>query len=390
MRAPFEHISVYAMESAVDEMAYATGQDPVALRLANDADTDPVTGLPFSSRHVSECLRRGAERFGWADRSPQPRSMRAPDGTLIGWGVAIGAYPGSVAPAIARLSADVAGTISVAVTGHEMGQGIRTAIARLVADDLGIEPAAVRISVGDTRDTPQHLTAGSWGTATALPAVHAALLELRSRLGLPVTGRVDVAAAVTAVGTPRVDVEATTVGRGQPADAVVDRLRKGLVAITGPEYPGFVTFSYIAHFVEVRVEPTTCRIRVPRVVSVADCGRVASPVTAASQVRGGVIWGIGATLREQSMVDPRYGGFLNSTLEEYPTAVNADIGEIDVSWIDEHDPYVSPMGAKGVGEIGIVGTAAAIANAVHHATGVRVRDLPITLEKLVGRVAAQP
>ncbi|TWF80270.1 xanthine dehydrogenase YagR molybdenum-binding subunit [Pseudonocardia hierapolitana] len=386
MRAPFEHMSVYAIESAVDEIAYATGQDPVEIRLANDATADPVTGLPFSSRHVAECLRRGAVRFGWAERNPQPRSMRAPDGSLIGWGVAIGAYPGSVTPAIARLSVNAAGTVTVAVAGHEMGQGIRTAIARLVADDLGIDPVTVEISVGDTRHAPQHLTAGSWGTASALPAVHAALRRLRTELDLPSTGAPDLRAAVAAAGRPRVDVEATTVGAGQPTEPVVDRLRTGLVTIAGPEYPEFVTFSYIAHFVEVTVEPTTCRIRVPRVVSVADCGRVASPVTAASQVRGGVVWGIGATLREQSLVDTHYGGFLNSTMEEYPIPVNADIHRIDVDFVDQPDPLLNPVGVKGLGEVAMVGVSAAIGNAVFHATGTRFRRLPIHIEDVLGSI----
>ncbi|GAA5114824.1 xanthine dehydrogenase family protein molybdopterin-binding subunit [Pseudonocardia adelaidensis] len=386
MRAPFEHMSVHAIESAVDEIAYATGQDPVQIRLANDATADPVTGLPFSSRHVAECLRRGAERFGWAERDPQPRSMRASDGSLVGWGVAIGAYPGSVTPAIARLSVDATGTITVAVAGHEMGQGIRTAIARLVADDLGIDPTAIVISVGDTRHAPQHLTAGSWGTASALPAVHAALGRLRTELGLPATGALDLRAEVAAAGRSRVDVEAATVGAGQPTEPVVDRLRTGLVAIAGPEYPEFVTFSYIAHFVEVRVEPTTCRIRVPRVVSVADCGRVASPVTAASQVRGGVIWGIGATLREQSVVDTRYGGFLNSTMEEYPIPVNADVHRIDVDFVDQPDPLLNPMGVKGLGEVAMVGVSAAIGNAVFHATGTRFRRLPIHIEDVLASI----
>jgi xanthine dehydrogenase YagR molybdenum-binding subunit len=387
MRAPFEQMAVFAMESAVDEIAYATGQDPVAIRLANDAKKDPVTGLPFSSRYVAECLRRGAQRFGWAGRSPEPRSMVAADGTLIGWGVAIGVYPGYTTPAIARMSADATGTVSVAVTGHEMGQGMRTAIALLIADDLGLNPAAVQVSVGDTRSAPQYLTAGAWGTATALPAVHAALRELRARLGLPDSGTVDLRAAVAAVGLPRVAVETATTGHGLPADVAVARLRESLPAITGPVYPEFVTFSYVAHFAEVRVEPATCRIRVPRVVSVVDCGRVASPVTAASQVRGGVIWGISAALREQSLVDTRYGGFLNSTLEEYPTAVNADIHEIDIDFVDEPDPLINPVGVKGLGEISMVGVAAAIGNAVFHATGTRFRHLPIRIEDVLASQA---
>ncbi len=383
MRAPFEHPAGFAIECAVDEIAYATAQDPIALRLANDTATDPVTGSPFSSRHVAECLRRGAQRFGWADRTPEPGSMRAPDGTLIGWGVAIGCYPASVAPAIANLSADPAGRVTIAVAGHEMGQGIRSAIAGLVAGDLGIEPGAVDISLGETRRVPQHLTAGSWGTATALPAVHAALRELRKQLGVADSGPIDVAAAVAATGQTAVAASATTVAPGQPEDVVVGQLRAGLPAIAGPEYPGFTAFSFIAHFAEVRAEPTTSRIRVPRVVSVADCGRVASPLTAASQVRGGVVWGISATLREMSEPDGRNGGFLNATLEEYPITVNADIGEIDVSFIDEPDPLLNPAGVKGLGEVSMVAVAPAIVNAVFHATGRRHRKLPIRIEDVL-------
>jgi xanthine dehydrogenase YagR molybdenum-binding subunit len=210
-----------------------------------------------------------------------------------------------------------------------------------------------------------------------------AVRDWQDDLGVPETGAVDLHSAVATAGGTRVEVEATTVGVGQPAEPVVDRLRKGLVAIAGPEYPGFVTFSYIAHFVEVRVEPTTCRIRVPRVVSVADCGRVASPVTATSQVRGGVIWGIGATLREQSLVDPRYGGFLNSTMEEYPIVVNADVHQIDVHCVDEPDPLLNPVGVKGLGEVAMVGVSAAIGNAVFHATGTRFRRLPIRIEDVL-------
>jgi xanthine dehydrogenase YagR molybdenum-binding subunit len=383
MRAPFEHPAAFAMETAVDEIAYATGQDPVALRLANDTATDPVTGVPFSSRHVAECLRRGAQRFGWADRSPQPGSMRAPDGTLIGWGVAIGCYPASAAPAIASVSADAGGRVTIAVAGHEMGQGIRSAIARLVVADLGIGEGAVDISVGDTRRAPQHLTAGSWGTATALPAVQAALGELRKRLNVAGSGPVDLAAAVAATGQPAVTVSATTVPPGMAEEAAVEQLRAGLIAIGGPEYPGFTAFSFIAHFAEVRVEPMTSRIRVPRVVSVADCGRVASPVTAASQMRGGVVWGISATLREVSEPDQRNGGFLNATLEEYPIAVNADIGQIDVSFIDQADPLINSVGTKGLGEVAMVGVAPAIVNAIFHATGRRHHALPIRIEDVV-------
>jgi xanthine dehydrogenase YagR molybdenum-binding subunit len=185
-----------------------------------------------------------------------------------------------------------------------------------------------------------------------------------------------------AASRPSLEVEIKRKGPGQP-DQIFGRLVMGLPSIAGPHYPDFVTFSYIAHFVEVRVEPSTRRVRVPRVVSVADCGRVMSPRTAASQVRGGVVWGIGAALREESEVDPRFGGFLNADLAEYVVPVNADVGSIEVDFIDKPDPLLNSVGAKGLGEVSMVGVAAAIANAIHHATGRRLRDLPIRIEHLL-------
>ncbi|HEY8979528.1 MAG TPA: xanthine dehydrogenase family protein molybdopterin-binding subunit [Streptomyces sp.] len=382
MRAPFEHAAVFALESAVDEIAYATGRDPVELRLDNDTATDPVTGRPFSSRHLAACLRRGAARFGWADRTARPMSMRSADGSLIGWGVAAGAYRASVAPAAARLTAEASGRITVNVTGHEMGQGIRTAVARAVAGDLGVTTGRVRTVLGDTRGVPQHLTAGSWGTATALTAVHAALRELRALLGAPERGPVDVAAAVAATGRAVVEVETLTRAPGQSARAA-ERLHTGAAVPGGPVYPEFSAFSFVAHFAEVRVDAVTGWVRVPRVVSVVDCGRVVSPVTAAGQVRGGVVWGVGAALRESSRPDPRYGGFVNADLAEYLVPVNADIGRVDVEFIDEPDLRLGAAGVKGVGEVAFVGVAAAIANAVRHATGRRPHRLPIRREDLL-------
>jgi xanthine dehydrogenase YagR molybdenum-binding subunit len=382
MRAPFESPAAFAFEVAIDELAYATGQDPVALRLTNDTDTDPVTGLPFSSRHLAECLRRGAERFGWSARDPRPGSMRADDGAQIGWGVATGAYPASITPAVAHVRADAHGRITVEVDGHEMGQGIRSAITLLVADELGIAVDDVALDIGDTRVAPQHLTAGSWGTASALPAVHAALRTLRGRLGVADDRPVDIASAVAATGQPSIDAQAATFAPGQTPE-ILDVARSGRVAMGGPEFPGFVAFSFIAHFVEVHVEPTTRRVRVPRVVSVADCGRVASPVTAASQIRGGVVWGLGAALRETLEIDQRYGGFINQTLEDYPISVNADIGDIDVDFIDQPDLQFNPLGVKGLGELSMVGVVPAVVNAVYHATNRRFRRLPITVAALL-------
>lgn len=381
MRAPWESPAMFALESAMDELAYATGRDPVELRLANDAEVDPVTGLPFSGRYLAECLRLGAARFGWDRRDPEPGSMKAEDGSIIGWGMACGCYPASMVPTVAHVCAKEDGTITVAVGGHEMGQGIRSAVALLVARDLGVPVDKVIVELGETRVAPQHLTAGSWGTASSLSAVRSALDELRKALDVTDLDRVDLPAALRAKGKSAVTVEASTVAPGQPQE-VFKQLDAGRIAFGGPVYPDFVSFSFVAHFVEVRVEPTTCRIRVPRVVSVVDCGRVASPVTAASQVRGGVVWGIGQALREESAVDERFGGFVNNTLEEYPVPVNLDIREIDVDFIDEPD-RLNPVGMKGAAEICVVGVSAAIANAVFHATGRRVRRLPIRLEHVL-------
>jgi xanthine dehydrogenase YagR molybdenum-binding subunit len=385
MRAPFEHAACFAMESAVDELAYSIGLDPVQLRLANDTAIDPITRRPFSSRHLNECLQRGAQIFGWASRRPAPQSMRADDGSFIGWGAAAGAYPGLVAATVARLEATADGQVFVRVGGHEMGQGLRTALAAALSRKLGVSPERITAVIGDTRGAPQHLTAGSWGTASVIPTVSEAADQLLKALAdLAPRGAADRTPAqiLKAAGRASLEVEVRRKGPGQP-DAVYGRLIAGLPSIAGPVYPDFVTFSYIAHFVEVRVEPTTRRVRVPRVVSVADCGRVMSPRTAASQVRGGVVWGIGAALREASEVDRRYGGFLNADLAEYVVPVNADIGAIDVEFIDTPDLKFNSAGVKGLGEVSMVGVAAAIGNAVYHATGRRARSLPIRIEHLL-------
>jgi xanthine dehydrogenase YagR molybdenum-binding subunit len=385
MRGPWEHAAAFAFESAVDELASALGRDPVELRLDNEPSNDVVTGKPFSSRHLAECLRRGAALFGWSRRSGAARSMREADGTQIGWGVASGAYPASTTPAIARLRCSDDGTISIAVGVQEMGQGARNAVAAIVAEVLGVAASDVTTLLGDTAGPPSHLTAGSWGTATAAPAARQAALDMADALRrlAPEVGHASTPAQVLrAAGRPYLEVEVRHRAPGQP-EAIFDRVADGLLAFVGPEYPEFVSFSYIAHFVEVRVEPNTARVRVSRVVSVADCGRVVSPRTARSQVYGGVVWGIGAALREASEVDARYGGFLNADIAEYLIPVNADVQDIQVELIDEPDLLLNDAGVKGLGEVAIVGVAAAVANAVFHATGRRVRHLPIRIEDLL-------
>ncbi|WP_426960093.1 xanthine dehydrogenase family protein molybdopterin-binding subunit [Muricoccus radiodurans] len=323
----------------------------------------------------------GAARFGWDRRSMAPGSMRAPDGALVGWGVAIGAYKAATAAAVARLRLSAGGEVRLSVGGHEMGQGMRNAIAAVLQRRLGVGPAQMVLEIGSTGTTPQHLTAGSWGTATTVPAADAACEALLQALDTLPAGS-SLMERLRAAGRPFLEVEVSRRAPGQP-ETVMGRLTNGLPAAAGPAYPDFVSFSHVAHFVEVRVEPATRRIRVPRVVSVADCGRVVSPRTAASQLRGGVVWGIGAALREVSEVDARHGGFLNADLAEYVMPVHADVGVIEVDFVDKPDPQLNGPGVKGLGEVAMVGVAPAIANAVHHATGRRPRTLPIRVEDLL-------
>lgn len=273
-----------------------------------------------------------------------------------------------------------------------MGQGLRTAVAVIVADRLGVDPTQIRLRTGDTDVPPQHITAGAWGTASACPAVYDACNTVRDELialALEQSKRTPKEApqlsssiiADTLRRAERAFVEATAVWQGPgQAPAAFNQARQGRVAAAGPEYPNFVCFQFIAHFIEVSVDPTTYQVRVPRAVSVVDCGRVLSPRTARSQVLGALVWGIGACLREASEVDPRFGGFLNSNIAEYHIAVNADVGDHLVDFVDEPDYTFNSVGAKGLGEVALAGVAPAIANAIYHATGRRFRTLPILLD----------
>ena len=266
-----------------------------------------------------------------------------------------------------------------------MGQGIRTVLAAVLLRELDIDPTRLDIVIGDTSATPQHITAGSWGTASSAPVVEKAARQLKAQMTELLAGRRvggNLHRQLAAVRRPSVAVEVSQLAPGQKPDAL-EGLRKAGYAVAGPEYPAFSSFSYIAHFVEVRVEPRTRRVRVPRVVSIADCGRVVSPRTAESQVLGGVVWGIGSALREETEVDQRYGGWLNNDLADYVVPVNADIGAIEVGFVDKPDPVLNTIGAKGAGEVAMVGASAAIANAIFHATGKRIRKMPIRIEDLL-------
>jgi xanthine dehydrogenase YagR molybdenum-binding subunit len=344
---------MFALESAMDELAVACGLDPIELRLHNEPAVDPETGLPFSTRNLVACLREGAKRFGWQPRDPQPR-IRHNGSWLIGTGVAASTFPCVQFPATARVQVDRAGFYQVSIAAADIGTGAWTALTQIAADALEVPLERVQLAIGDST-LPNAFGAGaSSGTASWGSAIVEAARKLRAKLQDECGGVV-----------PATGQEATGEVGGHP-----DAQR-------------FSMHAFGAQFAEVRVSEVTGEVRVPRMLGVFAVGRVINPKTARSQLLGGMTMGLSMALHEASVLDPHFGDFVNHDFAEYHIATNADVGAIEVTWIEEEDPYVNPMGAKGLGEIGIVGTAAAIANAVAHATGIRVRDLPITLDKLL-------
>ncbi|WP_366512484.1 xanthine dehydrogenase family protein molybdopterin-binding subunit [Mesorhizobium sp.] len=361
MRAPGEASGAYALESAMDELAVALNMDPVELRLRNEPDRDEFKDLPFSSRSTRECYRAAAERFGWAKRNAAPRSMR--DGrSLIGWGMASATYPMNYAPAsaMARLLPD--GTAEVMSAASDMGPGTWTSMTQVAADTLGMPIDRVKFTLGDTRLPRAPIHGGSMTMASVGSAVQAACRKARD----------DALARADAN-----DIEEAMERLGQIIEVTAD-------VAPGDETKRFSMHAFGAVFVEVAVDPDLGETRVRRIVGAYGAGRVVNPKIARSQCIGGMIGGIGMALMEHSVVDPRNGRVTNANLAEYAVPVHADAPPVmDVIFVDEHDPHVNPLGVKGLGEIALVGVAPAIANAIFHATGKRVRELPITPDKLL-------
>ena len=354
MRAPGEAPGMYALESALDELAVACGLDPIELRVRNEPSVDPESGHPFTSRNLVACLRDGAGRFGWAGRDPRPGVRR--DGRwLVGTGVAAATYPARTRPASAAARMLRDGRFQVEINATDIGTGARTALGQVAADALGVPPDRVEMRIGDSMLPPAGLAGGSMGTASWSLAVDKAGRELRSRMaaGVP-EGGVDV----------RVDTEDDV--------AALDR--------------EWSRHAFGAHFAEVRVDADTGEVRVSRLLGVYAVGRVVNPITARSQFLGGMTMGLGMALTEESTMDHRFGDYVNDDFAGYHVPACADVGtSIEAYWLAERDPHVNPLGIKGIGEIGIVGVPAAIGNAVWHATAVRVRDLPIRLDKVLFR-----
>jgi xanthine dehydrogenase YagR molybdenum-binding subunit len=391
LRAPMEAQGHFALECAMDELAYATGVDPVELRLRNDTDIDPDSGRPFSTRALRECLTQGAAHFGWDRRPPNPRSMR--DGRyLIGQGVAAAIYTHWRWPGKSRVTLNRDGSALVEAAAHDIGTGTYTVMTQVAADALGVTTDKVEVRLGDTRLPESHPAIGSATTANATAAVMFAAQTARNKaVELAISGRdapfagaakKDVIVAdgrLALQGTNLSVTYAEVLARNGLSSLVSDGDYNPVEEANGPK----AIFSFSAIFAEVRVDPDFGFARLNRVVGAYDAGRIINPKTARSQAIGGMIWGTGQALLEQSEIDPASGQFINRNYSGYLVPTNADIPELDVLFVGDFDEDASPLGAKGLGELSAVSVAPAIANAVFHATGKRVRDLPITMEKLL-------
>jgi xanthine dehydrogenase YagR molybdenum-binding subunit len=391
MRSPHEALGHFAIESAMDELAYATGVDPVAQRLLNDTEIDPHSGRPFSTRALSKCLTEGAARFGWDKRTPEPRSMR--DGRyFIGQGVAAAIYTHWRWPAKARVTLNRDGTALVETGSHDLGTGTYTVMQQVAADALGLAPEKVTVRLGDTRLPASHASIGSATMANAGASVMLAAKAVCDRaVELTLKGKdapfsgaaaedVVVADGALALAGKNLNITyAELLARNELSSLAGDGDYDPVEEAMGPK----AIFSFGAVFAEVRVDPDFGTVRVNRVVGAYDAGRIINPKTARSQAIGGIIWGVGQALLEQSETDPTTSRFVNRNYSGYLVPTNADIPELDVLFVGAFDAEASPLGAKGLGELTAVSVAPAIANAVYHATGKRIRDLPITIEKLL-------
>ena len=382
MRAPAETPYFFALESAMDELAVALAMDPVELRRVNDTMREPIKNLPFTSRSLMPCFDRAAEAFGWSKRDARPGSMRDGD-WLVGWGCATSAYPTQMAAAAARVSLFPDGTARVETAGHEIGNGLYTVLAQTAAERLGLPVGKVSVLLGDTDLPPAPVAGGSISTASLCSVVAQACDAIRARLSDAATAPTDLVAALKDRGMGSVQEYAEWAPHGAPKGAL-GLLYQGKAQPTGgAKLQDRIQFAFGAQFVEVRVHAHTREIRVPRIVGAFASGRIMNTRTAHSPSMGGMIWGIGSALHEETEIDPRAARYVNANLADYLVPVNADVVDVEVIMVPEEDSQVNPLGIKGIGEIGIVGTSAAIANAVYHATGQRLRDLPLRIDTLV-------
>ena len=394
MRAPGEASGSIALECAIDEAAEAAGMDPLAFRLKNYADVEPISGKPFSSKDLRACYDKGAERFGWAGRPLRPRMTRDENGLLVGWGMGTATFPALMFQANARavIRSDGSGTMETGA--HDMGQGAWTALAQIAADGLGLDIDQVTFKSG-TSDLPDAgIAGGSAHTATAGMALHNAGKAVIAKLAELATG--DERSPLYGAGNVGVVardgrlMRADDESRGEAYGDILDRAGLAEIEANGQgvmDEAAQATYAMHAHgavFAEVKVDPDLGQMRVSRLVGAFACGRVINPRMVESQLYGGMIWGLSFALHEHAITDKRSGRIMNADLGDYHIPVNADVPPMDAILIHEEDPHVNALGIKGVGEIGITGTGGAIANAVWHATGIRVRRFPIGIADIIG------
>jgi xanthine dehydrogenase YagR molybdenum-binding subunit len=389
MRAPGAATGVYALECAMDELAVALKLDPVELRLRSYSESDQNNDVPFTSKQLKACYRKGAEAFGWARRIPEPRSMR--DGNdLVGWGMATGIWEALQVPTAARIVLTGNGHAEVACATTDIGTGTYTIMAQVTADMLGVPIENVTVKLGDSSLPHSQVEGGSWMAASVAHAIAATANEVRIEL----LGLAQKMPGSSLAGLQPDDVvlsDGMIVAKQNKSRAVslADAMRHG--GVDRVEHEKLAEFkedskharnTHSAIFAEVKVDEQLGIMRVTRIVNAVAAGRIINTKTAASQIMGSVVWGIGMALHEETLVDHNFGRIMNANIAEYHVPVNADVQDIKIIFVDEPDSTVNSLGIKGVGEIGIVGVAAAIANAVYHATGKRVRDLPITIDKI--------
>lgn len=398
MRGPGAVPGLFAMESAVDELALALNMDPVALRLRNEPSIDEMEKIPFSSRHLKECLTSGADKFGWNQRNPAVGSMRR-DGLVLGWGVAACTWIAERFPAEVGVMLNADGSVRVTSGTQDIGTGTYTVIAQMAAEMLGVDVAKVKVVIGDSSLPPGPWSGGSMATASMVPALAEATQAAIKQLLHAASADDSYFTGATADGLTYVDGRVhrkdTTADTGRRFDEVLASARmshvegRGKAAGTfGNKDKKFSTHSFGAHFVEVTWQPEIARLRVSRVLSVIDAGRIINPLTGRNQIEGAVVMGVGMALFEATHYDTRNGKALNSNLADYIMTTHADAPEMDVVFLDYPDTHLNALGARGIGEIGLAGVAAAITNAVHHATGIRVRDLPVRIEDLLASEVA--
>ncbi len=382
MRSPAEVPTIYALEAAMNELAAEAGIDPVEFRKINDTRVNPVNGAPYTSRSLNQCLDAVADSFGWTGRDPRPGSMREGD-WLIGWGCSMAMYPTQMGPSTARLIVRRNGSALIEVAAHDVGTGCYTIAAQAAGERLGIDPQRIEVRMGDSRLPPGPISGGSISTASVTSAVANACDRIVEELGLSSDASTDErAAAMAGMSEPEIEVLGRWTPPGMGEDAL-QAMYDGGVRITGGNMDERTMFAFGAEMVEVRVNERTREIRVPRIHGAFAAGHIMNPRTAHSQYLGGLIWGIGSALHEATEIDHKRARYTNDNIAEYLIPVNADIGEVNIVMVPERDDEINVLGVKGIGELANVGTPAAITDAIWHATGTRIRDLPVRLEKLL-------